>query len=179
MARASRIRRHNLGRKKLHKRRVQGAAAVKGKVGEAVRQALRAKPATVVMENLTHMRGRTKSRKLSRTVSRWARFALRERLEFRTQAGCSRLETVNAAYTSQTCPNPTCGYFHKDNRHGDKFHCLECGWDRHADVVAAMNLLSRLDDPETTLKEQVKAFLEARFRRRKETLMGIPLPTGL
>lgn len=190
-AKASRIRRHNLGGKKLRKRRVQGEAAVKAVVGMAVRQALKTMPSVVVMEDLTHMRGRTKSRKLSRIVSRWARSALRERLEFRTEAGGSRLETVNAAYTSQTCPVPTCGYVHRDNRHGDRFHCPVCGWDGDADVVAAMNLLSRRDDPEIRLwtpKAQVKSILEARFRRRKETRAnaqvgirptGTPLPAGL
>jgi putative transposase len=111
-------------------------------------------------------------------------------MEFRTQAGCSRLETANAAYTSQTCPNPTCGVVHKDNRHGDRFHCLACGWDGDADVVAGMNLLSRLNDAEIHLwtpKEQVKAILEVRFRRRKETRKhaanvlptGTPLTAGL
>lgn len=182
IAKASRIRRHNLGGKKLRRRRTRGEAAVKTVGGEAVRQALEAKPSVVVIEDLSHMRGRTKSRKLSRIVSRWARSALRERLEFRTQAGGSRLEPGNAAYTSQTCPVPTCGDVHKDNRHGDRFHCLKCGWDGDADVVAAMNLLARLDDPEIRLgtpKERVKAILEARFRRRKETLMGTPLPAGL
>jgi putative transposase len=182
IAKARRIRRHNLGGKKLRQRQAQGEAAVKTLVGAAVREVLNTRPSVVVVEDLSHMRGRTKSRQLSRIVSRWARSALRERLAFRTQAGGSRLETVNAAYTSQTCPNPTCGDVHRDNRHGDRFHCLHCGWDGDADVVAAMNLLSRLDDPEIHLwtpKEQVKTILEARFRRRKETLMGTPLPAGL
>jgi len=48
IARASRIRRHNLGGKKLRKRRAQGEAAVKTMVGEAVRQALRIRPAVVL-----------------------------------------------------------------------------------------------------------------------------------
>jgi len=116
--------------------------------------------------------GRTKSRKRSRIVSRWARSALRERLKFRAQAGGSRLETVNAAYMSRTGPIPTCGYVHKENRHGDRFPCLVGGWDGDADVVGAMNLLSKRDDPKIRLctpKERVKAILEARFRRRKET----------
>ena len=181
-AKASRIRRNNLGRKQLAKQRAQDEAAIRTIVGEAVRQALATSPAVVVVEDLTHMRGRTKNRKLSRLVSRWARSALKDRLEFRTEAGGSRLETVNAAYTSQTCPNPTCGSVHQDNRHGDRFHCLQCGWDGGADVVAGMNLLQRWDDPEIRLwtpKEQVKAILMERFRRRKETLRGTPLPAGL
>lgn len=181
-AKAARIRRYNLGAKKLRQTRAPGEATVKTLVGEAVRQSVKTRLSVVVMEDLTHMRGRTQSRQLSRLVSRWARSALRERLEFRTEAGCSRLETVNAAYTSQTCPNPTCGFVHQDNRHGDQFHCLQCGWDGDADVVAGMNILQRLDDPEIRLwtpNEQVKAILMERFRRRKETpLVGTRLPAG-
>ena len=123
-------------------------------------------------------------------VSRWARSALRERLEFRSQAGGSRLETVNAAYTNQTCPNPACGYVHRDNRHGDRFHCPHCGWDGDADLVAAMNLLARVGDAEIhrwTPVDEVKQILAGRFRRRKETGNqpdngvgnGTPLPAGL
>ena len=179
---ACRVRRNNLGQKKLRARRSRGEAAVKTIVGRAVRQALQDRPAVVAMEDLSHLRGPAKSRKLSRIVSRWARSALRERLEFRAEAGGSRLETVNAAYTSQTCPVPTCGYVHKDNRHGDRFHCPRCGWDGDADVVAGMNLLHRLDDPDInqwTPKIRVKAILMDRFRRRKEPLLGTPLPAGL
>ena len=171
-AKAARIRRNNLGHKKLRVKRDQGEAAVKTVIGQAVRQALRSRPTVVAMEDLGHLRGRTKSRKLSRIVSRWMRSVLRERLEFRTRAGCSRLETVNAAYTSQTCPAPRCGYVHKDNRHGDRFHCLQCGWDDDADVVAALNMLARMDDPEIqrwTPVDAMKRILDERFRRRKET----------
>ena len=188
---ASRIRRQNLGRRKQRVKRARGEAAVKTMVGQAVREALRIRPALVAVEDLSHLRGRTRSRRLSRVVSRWARSALTERLEFRTAAGCSRLETVNAAYTSQACPNPACGYVHRDNRHGDRFHCLQCGWDGDADVVAGMNLKARVDDPDIPLwtpKEKVKAILDERFRRRKETGNparfadrgnGTPLPAGL
>ena len=169
---ASRIRRQNLGRRKLRVKRARGEAAVRTMVGQAVRAALKNRPSVVAVEDLSHLRGRTKNRKLSRVVSRWARSALRERVEFRCEAGGSRLETVNAAYTSQTCADPACGFVHKDNRHGDRFHCQHCGRDGDADVVAGMNLLARVDDPDIHLwtpKERVKAVLEERFRRRKET----------
>ena len=171
-AKASRIRRQNLGRRKLQVQRRRGEAAVQTMVGQAVRTALKDRPSVVAVEDLSHLRGRTRSRKLSRIVSRWARSALRERLEFRAAAGGSRLRTVNAAYTSQTCASPACGFVHKENRHGDRFHCLQCGRDGDADVVAGMNLLARVDDPDIHLwtpKERVKAILQARFRRRKET----------
>ena len=105
---AGRIRRLNLGRVKLDARRVRGQAEVKRWISEATREALRARPDQLVMEDLSRMRGRTKSRNLSRAVSRWMRSNLKERAEFLSQAGGSRLETVNAAYTSQECPK--CGY---------------------------------------------------------------------
>ena len=191
-AKASRIRRHNLGRKKLRVKRHRGEAAVKSLVGQAVRQALCNRPVVVAVEDLSHLRGRTKSRQLSRIVSRWARSVWRERLEFRTRAGGSRLETVNAAFTSQMCPDPACGFVHKDNRHGDTFHCLHCGWDGDADVVAALNLLTRKDDAEIRRwmpVDEVRRILVGRFRRRKETGNrpgdpagegnGTPLPAGL
>ena len=69
--------------------------------------------------------------------------------------------------------------------------CLHCGWDGDADVVAGMNLLAGIDDPDIHLwtpKERVKGILDERFRRRKETgnpvrpvdrRNGTPLPAGL
>ncbi|PSR33750.1 MAG: hypothetical protein C7B46_09130 [Sulfobacillus benefaciens] len=99
------------------------------------------------------MRGRTKSRNLSRVVSR-LRSSLRERAEFLSQAGGSRLETVNAAYTSQECPQ--CGSIHKDNRQGDRFHCPHCHYIAHADTVGAMNVERRYTDP--ALRERIRVF---------------------
>lgn len=52
---------------------VRVPTAVKTVVGQAVRQALRDRPAVVAVEDLFHLRGRTKNRRLSRIVSRWAR----------------------------------------------------------------------------------------------------------
>lgn len=187
--RPSRIRRNNLGRQTLRVKRDRGEAAVETVVGQAVRQARRSHPAVAAVEDRSHLRGRTRSRRLSRIVSRWARSALRERLEFRSRAGSSRLETVNAAYTRQRCPDPTCGYVHKENRHGDKFHGSRCGRAGDADVVAATNPLARVDDAEVhgwTPVEPVKRILDGRFRRRKQTRKrvndpgnGTRLPAGL
>lgn len=178
-AKARRIRKFNLHRHSLDEQRRRGEAEVERRVGEAVRRALSPSPAALAIEDLSHMRGRTKSRKLSRIVSRWMRSALRERLEFRSEAGGSRLETVNAAYTSQTCPNPACGYVHKDNRHGDRFQCLMCGHGGDADVIAAQNIAARIDDPDIHLwtpKEKVRQVLMARFHRRSEGALALTAP---
>ena len=61
----SRIRRHNLGHKKLQVKRRRGESAIKTVVGQSVRQAMKPRPAEVAVEDLAHLRGRTKSRKLS------------------------------------------------------------------------------------------------------------------
>jgi len=169
---AGRIRRCNLGRMKLDARRARGQAEVKRWISEALREVLRSRPDVLVMEDLARMRGRTKSRHLSRVVSRWMRATLKERAEFLAQAGGSRLEMVNAAYTSQECPK--CGCVHKDNRQGDRFHCRNCGFTHHADTVGAVNVERRYSDPELrariavfTPKEEVLKILREIFERKK------------
>ena len=100
------------------------------------------------------------------------RSALRERSEFLSGAGGSRLETVNPAYTSQECP--ACGYVHKDNRKGDRFRCLMCSYTAPADQAGAVNIRRRHTDPELrerikvfTPKETVKKILMEIFHRRE------------
>ncbi len=151
---ASRIQRFNLGRVKLDARRVRGQAEVKRWISEATREALHSRPDVLVIEDLSRMRGWTKNRNLSRVVSRWMRSNLKERAMFLSQAGGSRLEMVNAAYTSQGCPQ--CGFVHKENRRGDRFHCRHCHYTAHADTVGAMNVERRYTDPE--LRERIQVF---------------------
>ncbi len=71
------------------------------------------------------MRGRTKSKRMSRKVSMWMRSILRKRLAFKVKARGSRRQAVASADTSQECSQ--CGFTAKDNRHGDHFRCLWCG----------------------------------------------------
>lgn len=128
----------------------------------------------VAVEDLAHRRDRTKSRNLSWIIAPWMRSMLREGLGFRSQAGtgCSRLETVHFAYTSQSSPVWTCGYAHQTNRPGERFHGLSCRRDGDADVVAAMHRLTRVHDPKSIRCAPVdasKRILAGRFQRRKET----------
>jgi putative transposase len=54
----------------------------------------------------------------------------------------STVRTVNAAYTSLTCP--ACGHVHPDNRKSQaKFVCAACGHSEHADTVGAKSTLAR------------------------------------
>ena len=68
--------------------------------------------------------------------------------EFRRQLGYKlawnggTLLAVAPHHTSQTCP--ACGHVSKDNRRTQaKFLCLGCGYEKHADVVGAINVLAR------------------------------------
>jgi hypothetical protein len=87
-----------------------------------------------------------------------------QRIEFKCQQNGVLLAEVNAAYTSQTCP--FCGFVHKDNRKGDKFHCLSCGREGDADYFASLNILSRFKDQDIGLYTpylKVKDILMRRF----------------
>ena len=68
--------------------------------------------------------------------------------DFRRQLGYKMtwnggiLFAVPAHHTSQTCP--CCGHISKDNRQTQaRFACVECGYENHADVVGAINVLER------------------------------------
>ena len=94
-----------------------------------------AQPERVIVENLTHRRGKANGKKMSRVVSMWMRSILNERANFKTEARGSCLEAVASAYTSQECSY--CGYTTEKNRDQDHFRCLNCGTVDTADGNAA------------------------------------------
>jgi putative transposase len=161
---ARNIRRLNLGQKKQAAQRRRNQSELERQINTALNQLFRQRqPAILVTEKLD-LRGKAKSKKMSRQVSLWPRGILQERTDFKASAtGCCR-EQVNPAYTSQMCPH--CGFVKGKNRHGDRFKCLNCGHEQGADRVAAMNLKARRTDPDITLwtpKERVKIILLDRF----------------
>ncbi|MBI3336314.1 transposase [Candidatus Peregrinibacteria bacterium] len=165
-----RCRKFNLGRKKLQNRRKTARTEIARQINTAIHQVLLVRQPQVLVTEKLDLRGKAKSKKLSRRVSYWTRRLLKERIEFKASAGGSRREQVNPAYSSQTCP--PCGFVHRDNRRGDTFQCTHCGHRDHADRVAAANLKARYKDPEITLytpKERVKAILLNRFNARLES----------
>ena len=194
--RARIIARNNLGQKKQKARRGKTQAAVRTLSGQAVKEVVYGagnrtsargkvpqlasqRPRSVVAEDLSHLRGRAKSKKLSRICSTWMRSENDARMVVHASIGGVDAETVNAAYTSQTCPEPTCGYVSSGNRQGDAFHCRnpywECSRQGDADHVAATNLKSRLTDRKISVYTpytEVKTILDERFRRRKESRVG-------
>ncbi|MHB8290170.1 MAG: zinc ribbon domain-containing protein [Acidimicrobiales bacterium] len=193
---ARRIARNNLGRNKQASRRTKAQASVRTLSGQAVKEVVygagnrtRARgkapqdpsqrPRRLGLEDLSHLTGKAKSKKLSRICSTWMRSENQGRMVVHASIGGADAKTVNAAYMSQTCPEPTCGYVSRDNRQRDRFHCRipywDCNWQGDADHVAATNLLSRLADREIgvyTHYTEVKAILDERFQRRKESRVG-------
>ena len=68
--------------------------------------------------------------------------------EFRRQLGYKlawnggTLVAVPPHHTSQTCP--CCGHISPDNRQTQaQFLCVDCGYENHADIVGAINILAR------------------------------------
>ena len=70
----------------------------------------------------------------------WGEF--RRQLDYKVQWNGGILLAVPPQHTSQTCP--ACGHGSKENRQTQaKFRCIDCGYENHADVVGAINVLER------------------------------------
>lgn len=87
----------------------------------------------------------------------WGMFATFLGYKERERGG--RVEFTPAPYTSLHCPNPNCGHTHADNRPTrDRFCCVVCGYEGHADVVSAINLTQgRIlpDEPPKRIRRRV------------------------
>ena len=69
-------------------------------------------------------------------------FEFRRQLDYKLAWSGGLLITVPPQNTSRTCP--CCGHVSADNRRTQtRFRCMECGFEEHADVVGAINILSR------------------------------------
>lgn len=70
----------------------------------------------------------------------WGDF--RRQLAYKVAWNGGMLLAVAPHHTSQTCP--ACAHVSKDNRQTQaKFLCVDCGYENHADVVGAINVLAR------------------------------------
>ncbi len=109
--------------------------------------------ALIGLEDLTHIRERTKrkrgkraskkQRRANRHASKWAFAELHSFLAYKARLSGSLCVTVDADYTSQTCPR--CGYKSRANRpeKGLLFLCQQCHYTLHADLVGARNISLR------------------------------------
>jgi len=69
-------------------------------------------------------------------------FEFRRQLEYKQVWRGGEVLAVPPRNTSRTCP--CCGHVSADNRQTQaKFACVECGYENHADLVGAINVLER------------------------------------
>lgn len=170
IAKANRIRKFNLGRMKLEKQTSREQFHLENIINRSINTLLRErKPELLISEDLRHAFTFDRPKGVNRKLSNWVKGVLQDRLEFKVLTGGSRHEQVNPAYGSQVCPS--CGFVDSKNRNGDRFKCLHCGHGGHADQVAAINYLHRVDDPRITRYtpyREVKTLLMKEFNRRLE-----------
>jgi putative transposase len=66
----------------------------------------------------------------------------RQQLDYKQRWLGGDVIAVPPYHTSQTCP--CCQHVSKDNRQTQsEFQCVECGYENHADIVGALNILAR------------------------------------
>ena len=61
-----------------------------------------------------------------------------EYVEYKAEMYGITVEQVDPENTSRRCS--TCGFTHPDNRDGESFECLKCGYQNHADYNAVAGL---------------------------------------
>jgi IS605 OrfB family transposase len=163
---ARRIRRSNLGRARARRAVQRERGILRDQINSALNEmfADQLNLARLHVEYLG-FRGKRLSTRANRSIGRWLKGFLQQRLHYKAELNGVELNVVNAAYTSQTCP--WCGYVSRRNRIGERFECGHCGNTGSADAVAATNVLRRGRDLAISRfmsKEDVKQILEARWR---------------
>ena len=74
-----------------------------------------------------------------RLFSQWCFRELQTLIEYKAKLCGSKVVYVDAQYTSISCP--VCGYTAKENRDMRRFCCKNCGFEEHADIVGAKNIM--------------------------------------
>jgi IS605 OrfB family transposase len=100
--------------------------------------------ATIVVENLTHIRRRIKQRRgpQSRRVHGWSFAQLRSFIAYKAEERGGTVVGVDSRHTSQQCS--CCGHVARNNRRSRSvFRCRVCGFELHADLNGARNVAAK------------------------------------
>jgi IS605 OrfB family transposase len=101
--------------------------------------------ATIVLENLTDIRKRSKLRKqtkTSRRVHSWSFAQIKSFVAYKAEGRGCTVAGVDPRHTSQTCS--CCGHQARNNRRSrGRFVCRVCGFELHADLNAARNIAAK------------------------------------
>ena len=111
-----------------------------------VEEALRHDCSYIAVEDLTHIREQMDARddQLKRQMHNWAFRELQEQIAYKAAEYGIRVESVNPAFSSQTCSK--CGHQSSTNRDSETgwFACNECRYEVDGDYNAAKNVGLRL-----------------------------------
>ena len=161
ISKADRIKKNNLGRKKLDARKETTQTQLRTIAYQAA-YSIVDKAAIVASEDLTAViASKHQWKRFNRRMSAWAKGVLAEALDPVCEQRNARHVLVNGAYTSQM--DSTNGLL-EGKREGDKFYRAN-GDVLQADHNAALNVLARLDDSEIsrfTPYKEVRRILLAR-----------------
>ena len=90
----------------------------------------------IKLERLANILSTTRtSRKNNHSLHTWSFYRLAQYIEYKAKLAGIKVEYVNPAYTSQTCP--VCGHVHHAN---DRNYTCKCGFHIHRDLLGAMNI---------------------------------------
>ncbi len=106
---------------------------------EIVTEAKRHGCTHIAFEDLERIRERISDGK---KFQQWAFRTLQEQVSYKADERGIVVETVEPAYTSQQCSK--CGCTLDENRDGQHFACLDCGYTANADYNAAKNVARKL-----------------------------------
>ncbi|WP_431030217.1 RNA-guided endonuclease InsQ/TnpB family protein [Lysinibacillus sp. LZ02] len=88
------------------------------------------------LEQLANIRQTARtSRKNEKNLHTWSFYRLSQFIEYKAKLVGIKVEYVNPAYTSQTCPK--CA---EKNKAKDRKYKCKCGFEKHRDLVGAMNI---------------------------------------
>ncbi|MED1765945.1 transposase, partial [Bacillus thuringiensis] len=88
------------------------------------------------LEQLTNIRQTARtSRKNEKNLHTWSFHRLAQFIEYKAALVGIKVEYVNPSYTSQTCPKCS-----GKNKAQDRKYKCQCGFEKHRDIVGAMNI---------------------------------------
>ena len=150
-------------RRKLKKRGRKHAKFVKNenhRISKEIVLHAKALQASIVMEDLSSITDKktkatvksynistkkfdyTKTKSFKKGLQGWSYYQLESMIRYKAQLEQVPVEdNISPYYTSQECAK--CTYIHEDNRKGNKFKCLKCNHQEHADINAGQVIEKR------------------------------------
>src|SRR5699024_4558402 len=94
------------------------------------------KISVIRLEQLANIRQTTRtSRKNEKNLHTWSFYRLSQFIEYKANLEGMKVEYVDPAYTSQTCPECS-----EKNKAQDRNYKCKCGFEKHRDIIGAMNI---------------------------------------